>query len=61
MRTQIFIFVSLSAFALNCASQKLKYPKTAKVDQVNNYFGVEVRDEYQWLERRHFRRHGKMG
>jgi prolyl oligopeptidase len=34
----------------NCASQKLKYPKTPKVNQVDTYFGTEVRDEYRWLE-----------
>ncbi len=26
------------------------YPATAKVDTVDNYFGVEVKDPYRWLE-----------
>lgn len=29
---------------------ELQYPVTAKVDQVDNYFGVEVADPYRWLE-----------
>lgn len=28
----------------------LTYPKTKKVDQVDTYFGVEVKDPYRWLE-----------
>ena len=31
-------------------AQQLQYPKTAKVDQVDNYFGVKVADPYRWLE-----------
>ena len=29
---------------------KLKYPQTAKVDIIDNYFGVKVHDPYRWLE-----------
>ena len=28
----------------------LSYPETAKVDTVDTYFGVEVKDPYRWLE-----------
>jgi prolyl oligopeptidase len=28
----------------------LKYPKTKTIDQVDTYFGVEVKDPYRWLE-----------
>jgi len=30
--------------------KKINYPETAKVDQVDEYFGVEVADPYRWLE-----------
>jgi len=29
---------------------QVKYPTTKKVDTVNTYFGVEVKDPYRWLE-----------
>ncbi|MEW6060433.1 MAG: prolyl oligopeptidase family serine peptidase [Bacteroidota bacterium] len=29
---------------------QLQYPKTAKVDQVDEYFGIKVPDPYRWLE-----------
>lgn len=29
---------------------ELQYPVTAKVDRVDNYFGVDVADPYRWLE-----------
>ena len=32
------------------ATQKLKYPETATVDQVDTYFGTAVPDPYRWLE-----------
>ncbi|HVP11223.1 MAG TPA: prolyl oligopeptidase family serine peptidase [Phycisphaerae bacterium] len=43
----------LAAFVLAGCSQAAKplvYPKTAKVDQVDDYFGVKVADPYRWLE-----------
>ena len=31
-------------------SQPMQYPKTKKVDQVDEYFGFKVADPYRWLE-----------
>ncbi len=30
--------------------QSLQYPKTAKVDHVDTYFGTKIEDPYRWLE-----------
>ncbi|PKA82981.1 prolyl oligopeptidase [Ulvibacter sp. MAR_2010_11] len=45
------------AFTLMACKEELKkepiavtYPKTQKVDTVDNYFGVDVQDPYRWLE-----------
>lgn len=32
------------------AQQKLTYPKTEKVSQVDDYFGTKIEDPYRWLE-----------
>ncbi len=50
MRIQLSLIAMLTLLTLNCSSQKLKYPTTEKVNQVDNYFGTEVRDDYRWLE-----------
>jgi prolyl oligopeptidase len=43
--------VSILASAIVLLSaQKLEYPKTKQVDQVDAYFGVNVPDPYRWLE-----------
>ncbi len=48
------IFLLLIVFVIwfsSCTdSTKIKYPETKKVDQVDEYFGVEVEDPYRWLE-----------
>ncbi|MFQ3599157.1 MAG: prolyl oligopeptidase family serine peptidase [Chloroherpetonaceae bacterium] len=50
MCIRISLMAILALLTLNCSSQKINYPKTQKVNQVDNYFGTEVRDEYRWLE-----------
>lgn len=35
---------------ISCQQQKFNYPVTAKVDQVDEYFGTKVADPYRWLE-----------
>ncbi len=48
---RIYFLLSLIAFIfISCQQGKLKYPKTLKVDQVDEYFGIEVKDPYRWLE-----------
>ncbi|MFT4072425.1 MAG: prolyl oligopeptidase family serine peptidase [Dysgonamonadaceae bacterium] len=41
----------MTGLALSSSSfGQLKYPQTAKVDTVDTYFGVQVKDPYRWLE-----------
>ncbi len=46
------ILIALSLVAMASAQNKvrLKYPTTAQVDQVDDYFGTIVKDPYRWLE-----------
>lgn len=32
------------------SNMNIKYPKTKKINHVDNYFGTEVQDPYRWLE-----------
>ena len=32
------------------AQSKIEYPKTKKIDQVDNYHGTSVADPFRWLE-----------
>ena len=41
----IFLF-SLTTFSYS----QIKYPKTKKISHTDNYFGREIRDDYQWME-----------
>ncbi len=50
MLARISLVLILVSLTLNCSSQKVNYPKTEKVNQVDTYFGTEVRDDYRWLE-----------
>lgn len=36
--------------SLTMSAQKLNYPETKKVDQVDDYFGKKISDPYRWLE-----------
>lgn len=49
-RNILFVVVLLSVLGISCLNQKIDYPKTKKVDQVDNYFGVDIKDPYRWLE-----------
>ncbi|CAN5337567.1 prolyl oligopeptidase family serine peptidase [soil metagenome] len=42
----IFMFIAVNSFA----QTKIEYPKTEKVDQVDDYHGTKVADPYRWLE-----------
>jgi prolyl oligopeptidase len=42
--------VVLAAFCMPTFAQKLQYPITKKVDQIDTYFGVKIADPYRWLE-----------
>ena len=42
----IFMFLTAGAFA----QTKIEYPKTKKVEQVDDYHGTKVSDPYRWLE-----------
>jgi len=44
----VLIFIILSF--LHLEAQRLTYPTTKKVNQIDKYFGVEVADPYRWLE-----------
>ena len=53
-----FGIISLLLFSQACTNnknteskiEKLNYPKTAKVSQIDDYFGKKVEDPYRWLE-----------
>jgi prolyl oligopeptidase len=48
MKTRIFSLLLVGA-SLHAMAQ-LSYPKTRKVDQIDQYHGVSVADPYRWLE-----------
>ena len=46
-----FVLLISMFFAVNSFAQtKVEYPKTKKVDQVDDYHGTKVADPYRWLE-----------
>ncbi len=53
MRKRSLLSVAVLALMLmpSCKpAEKIDYPATAKVDQVDDYFGTKVADPYRWLE-----------
>jgi len=54
MKKILTLSVIVALFACNSKPKKpeivVNYPETKKVDTVDTYFGVEVKDPYRWLE-----------
>jgi len=51
LKATILMVLSLAFAAVNGQNkEKLNYPDTKKVDQVDEYFGTKVKDPYRWLE-----------
>lgn len=46
----IFLAAILLVVTYSCKKNGVSYPKTKKVEVVDNYFGVNVSDPYRWLE-----------
>jgi len=51
MKQKIFLFSMVFAmWFTSCNNSNTDYPETKKVDQVDEYFSVQVEDPYRWLE-----------
>lgn len=57
IKSKFIIALSVTIIATSCndkktelVQEKLNYPKTEKVNQVDDYFGTKVEDPYRWLE-----------
>jgi prolyl oligopeptidase len=48
MRAALLLALAIPAFQVH--ARQITYPKTAKVDHVDDYFGTRVADPYRWLE-----------
>ena len=45
------VVISIVLFSQNgVAQEKMEYPKTKRVDQVDDFFGTPVADPFRWLE-----------
>ncbi len=49
LRLWLAVIICVS-FVLTVSAQKIEYPKTKKVDQVDEYHGMKVYDPFRWLE-----------
>jgi prolyl oligopeptidase len=47
---KFLILAVVPLWFISCSNLSNKYPDTKKVDQVDEYFGVQVEDPYRWLE-----------
>ena len=50
MKPLIILTTSLLLMTTAFSQSKIIYPKTAKGDVIDTYFGVEVKEPYRWLE-----------
>jgi prolyl oligopeptidase len=52
LKKSLFVLLALALVIMPSCKQaeKIAYPATAKVDQVDDYFGTKVADPYRWLE-----------
>ncbi len=50
MKHRFLILLAMAVSMTSFAQQKLVYPKTARGNTVDTYFGVKVADPYRWLE-----------
>ncbi len=48
---KVLLILLIIGFLAGCTKKpEVKYPETKKVDHVDNYFGMNVKDPYRWLE-----------
>lgn len=50
MKQLISIFIGMAFISSGFSQSKINYPKTAKENVIDTYFGVEVKEPYRWLE-----------